>query len=341
MFKHRDYRVVQLRNGDDDRWRETLVLIPRGGSAPPLEGELANAVVVETPARSIATNAVSDLSRLRALGLADRLVGIPTAAVYDDETHRRWEAGELTLIGHPGHGQPNLEALLAASPDLTLLLSTAPEHAYGLRRLRDLGLVAAPSYAFSEKTFLGQAEWMLYIALFFDAEDAARRELDGMVARYRALSQRARDAAGDSPPVAFWGGPAGGNRWWVESNGPEAGLLRDAGAVNALADPSAGPFATLDTASVLEAAAEADLWVTSALDERDWDRRVPVERFAAYRAGRVFHNRKRVRLERDGWDWNETAISRPDLALADLVALLHPELLPNHESHFFAPVRRR
>ncbi|MEM7483562.1 MAG: hypothetical protein AAF481_20575, partial [Acidobacteriota bacterium] len=152
---------------------------------------------------------------------------------------------------------------------------------------------------------------------------------------------RAKAAAGASPPVAFWGGPAGGNRWWVESNGPEAGLFADAGAINPLADPSAGPFATLDTASVLNAVADADLWITSALDERDWDGRVPAELFAAYRAGQVYNNRKRRRSERDAWDWNETAINRPDLALADLVSLLYPGLLPHHELVFFAPVQRQ
>ncbi len=338
---HRHYKVVQLRNGDDDEWRETLVLVRRGAPAPPLDGALADAVIIEIPARSIATNAVSDLSRLRALGLVDRLVGIPTAAVYDDEIHRRYQRGELTAIGHSGHGQPNLEALLAAGPDLTLLLSIGPEHAHGLRRIRDLGLAAAPSYAFAESTFLGRAEWILYVALFFDAEAAARAHFDAVVTRYRSLSERARAAAGASPPVAFWGGPAGGNRWWVERNGPEAGLFADAGAINPLADPSAGPFATLDTASVLNAVADADLWITSALDESDWDGRVPVELFAAYRAGEVYHNRKRMRPERDAWDWNETAINRPDLALADLVSLLYPDLLPDHELYFLAPVQRQ
>ncbi|MDA8015985.1 MAG: ABC transporter substrate-binding protein [Thermoanaerobaculia bacterium] len=338
---HRHYKVVQLRNGDDDEWRETLVLVRRGAPAPSLDGELADAVVIEIPVRSIATNAVSDISRLRTLGLIDRLVGIPTAAVYDEEIYRRHQSGELAAIGHPGHGQPNLEALLAAGPDLTLLLTTGPEHAQGIQRLRDLGLAAAPSYAFTESTFLGRAEWIVYLALFFDAEAAAQAHFDGVVTRYLALSERAKAAAGASPPVAFWGGPAGGNRWWVERNGPEAELFADAGALNPLADPSAGPFATLDTASVLNAAADADLWITSALAENDWDGRVPLELFAAYRAGRVYHNRKRMRLERDAWDWNETAINRPDLALADLVSLLHPELLPDHELHFFAPVARQ
>ncbi len=338
---HRHYKVVQLRDGDDDEWRETLVLVRRGAPAPPLEGVLADAVVIEIPARSVATNAVSDLSRLRSLGLLDRLVGIPTAAVYDEEVFLRHQSGELVAIGHSGHAQPNFEALLAAGPDLTMLISYGPEHAQGLRRARDLGLAAVPSYAFTESTFLGRAEWIYYIALFFDAEAAARAHFDEVVTRYRSLSERAKAAAGTSPPVAFWGGPAGGNRWWVERNGPESELFVDAGAINPLADPAAGPFATLDTASVLSAVADADLWITSALNESDWDSRVPVTLFAAYRAGQVYNNRKRMRSERDAWDWNETAINRPDLALADLVSLLHPELLPDHDLVFFAPVKRQ
>ncbi len=346
---HRHYKVVRLRNSDsataggpgEDGFEETLVLVRCGTPAPPLEGELAGAATIFVPVETVATNAVSDLARLRELGLAERVAGIPSGAVYDEDLHRRFLAGELPAIGHPGHGQPNLEALLDVAPDLTLLFNTGPEHAAGLARARQLGLAVAPSYAFTEKTYLGQAEWLKYVALFFDREESANTSFAAMAERYRVLSERAREAARHQPKKVFWAGSAGGNRWWTESGGPAAGLIEDAGGINLLADPEAGPFATLESAVVLDRAADADLWLTSAIDESEWDGRLPLSRFRSYREGRVFHNRKLFLPDRNASDWNEEALVHPDLALADLVSLLHPELLPGHQLHFFAPLMRR
>lgn len=340
---HGHYKVVRLRNSasrNDAGFGETLVLVRCGTPVPPLEGELEGAAVFYIPVATVATNAVSDLARLRELGLAANVVGVPDEAIYDEDFHRRFLAGELAAIGHPGHGEPNLEALIAAAPDLTLLFSTGPEHAAGLARARLLGLQVAPSYAFTEKTYLGQAEWLKYVALFFDAEERAEAVFAAMASRYHELSRRAREAARDEPRTVFWGGSAGGNRWWTESSGPAAGLIEDAGAKNLLADPEAGPFATLETATVLERAADADLWLTSALDQAEWDERLPLEHFRSYREGRVFHNRGRYAASRNASDWNETALVRPDLALEDLVSLLHPQLTPGHRPMFFAPVAR-
>lgn len=340
---HDHYKVVELRNGEsgaDGEWPEKLVLVQCGASRPPLAGELAGAALIEIPVRTVATNAVSDLARLRELGLAERVVGIASAAIYDEDYYRCLQAGKIVAIGHPGHGQPNYEALLGADPDLTLLWTTGPEHAAGLVRLRELGLAAAPSYTFAERSYLSQAEWIKYLALFFNAEERANTLFDAMATSYAELSAKARAAAGTNPRKGFWGGSAGGNRWWTERNGPAAGLLEDAGAVNLLADPEAGPFATLETAVVLERAADADFFFTSVLDENEWDGRLSLEPFRAYREGRFYHNRLRVAAGRDASDWNELALARPDLALADVVFLLYPELLPNHQLQFFGPVVR-
>lgn len=38
------------------------------------------------------------------------------------------------------------------------------------------------------------------------------------------------------------------------------------------------------------------------------------------------------------FDWNETGSVRPDLILADLIHLLHPNRLPGHQLMFFGPV---
>ncbi|HBL25843.1 MAG TPA: hypothetical protein DD490_03305 [Acidobacteria bacterium] len=258
--------------------------------------------------------------------------------IFDPVLRRRWEAGELPLIGDASHGAPNYETLVELRPDLTLLFAADPARAEGPRRLRALGLAAAPTYAWSESDVLAQAEWVKYVALFFNAEAAAERFYAGVESRYQELAETARTVP--APRTAFWGGPTDGDRWWVERSGPEARLLAEAGAVNVLADPTAGPWAALDTGALLDRAGSAEVWITNARSEREWNARFDLNALRAWREGRAWHYHRRVDLATGAYDWNETALVRPDLVLADLVAVLHPDLLPGHRPLFFAAVER-
>lgn len=335
------YKVVEVRTRDlhsRPQPPDRLVLIPCGAPVPPLTGDLAGATVIEVPVRTVAATEDSDAKRVVALGLDGRLVGIGGSGVYDPEIRRRWKAKEIARIGLPLHGTPDFEKLLEIRPDLTIFFTADADRAKALERARALGLTAVPSYAWSERSFLGQAEWVKYTALFFNAEAEANRFFGTVEARYRALAARAR--AAQPKPTVFWGGPADGDRWWVERNGPESLLLEDAGAVNLLRDPQAGPFAGLDTGAVVERAAQADYWITGAVSDREWESRVPLDVFAAYRAGRVFHHHKRAIPAHNAFDWYETALVRPDLVLEDLVSIFHPDLTPGHEPLFFGPIER-
>ena len=42
-----------------------------------------------------------------------------------------------------------------------------------------------------------------------------------------------------------------------------------------------------------------------------------------------------------GSDYFETAVVRPDLVLADLVSVLHPEVLPNHQTFWYRRIGRQ
>ena len=56
--------------------------------------------------------------------------------------------------------------------------------------------------------------------------------------------------------------------------------------------------------------------------------------FDAFKAGRVFNNDRRLN-EHGGNDYWESGSLRPDIVLADLIKILHPQLLPDHELVFY------
>ena len=50
--------------------------------------------------------------------------------------------------------------------------------------------------------------------------------------------------------------------------------------------------------------------------------------------GNVYNNNARLN-ENGGNDYWEGGISNPNLVLADLIKIFHPELLPNHKLFFY------
>jgi len=337
---HDGYKVVRahgepssFQSGDDPRPVDDLVvLVPRGATPPRLTGELAGASVVEVPARSLAVNNDDLLAFALELGLSDRLVAVGGLSMYDDSVRTRTERGELGQIRYSWHLPPDAEVLLAREPDVTLLAMDSPHNVPALARTRELGLDVAPAFVWAEADYLARAEWIKFVALFFDLEAEANRifgEVEGRVAELKArVDTLARK------PTALWGYHAGDGRWFMAVNNLEARLLRDAGAVNVLEDFS-GPVRhdgdELSNEALLLRAADAEHWILGDIHADGLPPDGFMAEFRAWREGKLYHNYARSNREADAYDWYEGAVVRPDRALADLVALLHPGLLPEHE----------
>lgn len=342
---HGSHKVVTLRDPTGTAAVERLILVQCGAPVPPLDGELAGAIVVEVPVARFATNDDGTVARLREMGLAGTLVAMGGGGIYDPDLRRRYEQGEIVGIGESFHGQPDLERLLAAAPELVILFSGGPAHAEALERIRRLGIPAVPSYAWKEPSHLGLAEWLKYPALFANAEAEAERRFETIERAYQELAReasraaRAADARGAGRPVAFWAENRGA-AWIVHRDSWQARYLEAAGAENPFA-ARGEPTARLSTEAVLEAAADADVWITETPTADRMPPGVPLDAFAAHRGGRVFHPHARTRPEWDAWDWYETALVRPDLVLGDLVAILYPGLLGERRPVFFAPQSTR
>lgn len=61
----------------------------------------------------------------------------------------------------------------------------------------------------------------------------------------------------------------------------------------------------------------------------------------AFRAGRARGAHRRARTDHDTYDWCESAVVGMDRVPEDLVALLDPELIPEHDFHHLRPARVR
>jgi iron complex transport system substrate-binding protein len=302
------------------------LLVPRGKTPPE---DHPPAQVVRVPVRRVAALSTTYLAYMDAAGVVDRLAALNSFKhVNTPSVRRRIGAGELREVGNITGLR--IEVLLDLSPDL-ILTSAAGSVFDAQPKLKEAGLTTAVVADHLEAHPLGRCEWIKYLALFFGTTDHAAALFDGIEARYLRLADMASKAPGR--PAVLVNAPFRG-QWWVPGGGSfVARFIRDAGGAYLWADVDGGGSRAFDIEAVYDRALNADVWLNTAMWTRIDDALAADPRFAdvkALKTGRVFNNNKRLN-EHGGNDYWESGMLRPEVILADLIKILHPDLLPDHE----------
>jgi iron complex transport system substrate-binding protein len=308
----------------------THVLVPCG-EALPESPEQGGAVTI--PPVRVVTTSTTQLPHFVALDVVDRLAGHNRLDyVTEPEIRARIDAGLVAEVGDSV--LLDLESLYALAPDLVLATSIgSPElDVFGL--LDESGLPYVVDAAWTEATPLGRAEWLKFTAAFFDREAEANRRFAAIASRYEELAALVRSAVATRPTVLV-GTPFQGT--WHVSGGAayQARLIADAGGDYLWANDASTGSIPLDFETVYARGLGAEVWIhpygwsTLADGLRADDRMAD---FASFRSGRVYNNDRRTN-GRGGNDYWETGSLRPDLILADLIEIFHPDLI-EHELVF-------
>lgn len=333
---HNSYKVVTVAMpwpGAEEA--QQYVLVQCGAPTP--EG-VDTAQVIEVPVQSIATMSTTYLPFLDAYGVLDRLVAVDDVTYVNNPTVLAMaEAGDLAQIGY-GAGV-NVEQLLDLAPDVVMTYgSGAPEYdAHPV--LLNAGLQVVLNAEWLADSPLARAEWGKFIALFFNKEAAAETFFAETVTRYDDLTAQA--AAVENKPTVFTDSEYQGTWYVAGGQSFTAQLLADAGAEYLWADNESTASIPLAFETVFDVAANADDWinvgfVNSLAEMQGADERYT--EFAAFQQGNVWNNNKRQNAN-GGNDYYESAVAHPDDVLADLIAIFHPELLPDHAFVYYQPLQ--
>ncbi len=306
------------------------LLKKRGAVTPPGYDDCQ---VVEIPVKRLISLSTTHLAFLDALGLVDRLVGFSSPdRVYTPSVRKAIAAGKIKKVGLG----PNLqiETILDLQPDLILT--------YGSGTFRDAhpklleaGLKVAINGEYMESHPLGRAEWLKFIALFFDRGKEAEHIFAAMEARYLKLASLTKNI-NYRPPV-LTNTPFSG-RWNVaRGESFAARFLADAGADYIWKDlPGTGSM-PMDIEMVYERGAAADFWVNTGIWATLAQAVQSAPRMATFKTikEKRLYNRNRRVNDSGANDYWESGMIQPDVILADLIHIFHPELLPNHELFYY------
>jgi iron complex transport system substrate-binding protein len=334
---HDGYRLLRVMSP----WRGaktgfTYVLIPRGGKAPRLDG---SETVIETPVRRFVVTSTVYVPFVDVLGLDDTLVGVAKGRMLNTPSvAKRYAEGKIAEISDGSGGMItslNMERLYSLRPDLIMLYGTGNPTYDFHEQLQAAGLPFAINAEYMESTPLGAAEWMKFIAAFFDKDAEAERLFAGIASRYERLATVAR--AAKTQPSVFTGMDYHGAWYMPGGDSYRARFFADAGARYLWSDDRSQGSMPLTMEAVIDRARQADFWVDvgvcrSLTQLAGFDDRYRLVR--AFRLKQVFNNDARMGPG-GGNDFWETGMANPDKVLADLVSIFHPELTPGHSRTWY------
>jgi len=331
---HNNYKIVSVETPFPGGAPIEYVLVQCGTPAP--EGYDA-AQIVEVPVKRVISLSTTNLPHLDRLGVIDTLVAVDDATfVSNAHVLEAVSAGSVAVIG--GGPAINVEQALALEPDVVLAYGSGSPDFDSYPKLLESGFKVVFNADWLENAPLGRAEWGKFIAAFYNAEADAEKRFDATAANYESL--QALVASVEARPSVLIGTPFQGT-WYLpggESFG--AAFLYDAGATYPWADDASVGSLGLAFEAVFERAADAEVWlnlgyVSDLKGLSDQDPRFA--EFSAFQNGMVWNNDARTSAA-GGNDYYETAAAEPDVVLADLISILHPELVPDHTLVYYRKV---
>ena len=299
---------------------------------------LGNLPYIRTPVRRVIALSTTHVAMIDQLGCGESIVGLSGSGyIYSASIRKRIESGEAQDVGY-GQGL-DYEKIVELRPDVIFLYGVEGSVLTILEKLTDLGIPAVFCGEYLENHPLGKAEWIRFFSLFFGREVQSGRFFDRVDSAYCSLAGTASGAT--VKPEVLMGLPWKDTWFMAGGKSYAAKLVEDAGGHFLWSDHPSTQAIPLDLESVYLRAVRADVWINPGaagsledivrLDERFGD--LPV-----VKSGSVFNNDAR-RSPGGGNDYWESGTVRPDLVLADLIRIFHPDLLTDHRFVYYRQLK--
>ncbi|MEJ1238936.1 ABC transporter substrate-binding protein [Chryseolinea sp. T2] len=307
----------------------TYLLVPRDEEVPPVDADVK---VIRVPLNSIVCTSTSHLPLLEYLGEDNKLTGFPeTDYISSEKIRQHVDAGKVFDLGVDK--SMNLEQLANLHPDLVMGYSMTSDYGQ-FKKMEALGVPVVINAEYLEKHPLGRAEWIKFMALFFNKEEIADSIFNSIDQLYQQTKASA-DTVALRPTVLS--GIVYGDAWFMPGGQNYAAkLFADAGCNYLWREDASTGFLELDFESVYSKAHEADLWIgvgshSTLKSLGDGDHRY--RNFKAFQSGKVF-TYDALKGAKGGSVYLELGYLRPDIILRDLVRIAHPALLPDYSLYF-------
>jgi iron complex transport system substrate-binding protein len=305
-------------------------LLVKKGTTPPKHD--ANVKVIFTPIERIVCTSTTHIPLLDYLNISEKLVGFPTTDyISSEKTRKLVDDGKIEELG--AEKGMNIEKLAVLKPEAVMSYTMTADLGQ-LKKVQELGIPVILNAEYLEEHPLGRAEWIKFMAQFFNKEKEADIVFTMIEKNYLETKKLVSNV--EKKPTVL-SGVIYGEAWFMPGGQNYAAkLINDAGTNYLWSSDSTKGFLQLSFESVFEKAHAADLWIGVAsfetLEEiKNADERY--SKFNPYQIKQVYTYNAR-KGPKGGSEFLELGYLRPDIILKDLVKIAHPELLPDYELYF-------
>ena len=305
------------------------MLVPDGEEVPDHDDKIQ---VIRTPVKKIVCTSTTHIPLLDYIGETNSLIGFPTTDYISSEEMRKRVDGEHVTDLGIDKGM-NIELLYSLHPELVMGYTMSNDLGQ-LKKIRELGIPVVINAEYLEKHPLGRAEWIKFVALFYNKEKAADSVFTLIEKEYLATQEMVKNSS-EKPTVLS--GIVYGDVWFMPAGKNYAAkLFNDAGMDYLWKDTESNGFLELSFESVYTKARNADFWIGVGSFNSLQEIQAAESRYGLFKPFKqkqvyTYNARKGAK---GGSEFLELGYLRPDLILKDLVKIAHPELLPDYELFF-------
>ena len=292
---------------------------------------------LDKPFNRIICTSTSHLPYFEMLGKVETVVGFSNVSYISSEVFlKRVQSGDLVDIGPEGN--INLELLVSLQPEAVITFDRG-RGSTNLNKIRELGIPVIYNADYLEKSPLGRAEYIRFFGMLLGEKNKADSIFKNIEADYWNL---VKETVGISEKPTILNGVVYGDTWFMPGGKNWASVFyKNAGAQYLWEEDTTSGWLELSFEAVYEKGRMADFWIgTSSFNSKK--EMIDIEpryaNFNAFKVDKVYNYSKR-RNPTGGYDFFESAYARPDLVLADLIRIIHPELLPDYETYYFEKLK--
>ena len=288
----------------------------------------ADGTKVKVPLQTLVATSVTHFEFLSLLHALQTVNGVCSPEIiYNTELNKRIAAGQIANLGNAFN--INVEKTLQLKPTAVMMSGYNQNDPYA-ERVSQAGIPVIFNNEWMETTLLARAEWIKFVAAFFDKEKEADTIFSSIDKRYNDI--KAKAAAVKNKPNIMAGSNFRGT-WYMPSGHNFMGkLFADAGANYFYANDTTAGSLPLNLETVLKNFSNSDIWLNcnfnSIADLVKADSKHALFRPVALKQVYNFNKRLLPSTANDFW---ESAVARPDILLSDVISILHPDLLPGYQ----------
>jgi len=301
-------------------------LIDEGQSAP--VGVDTN-YVFHTPVNSVVCGSTGHASYFSVLGRTDVIKGSAYAdRAMDPDVVTAISSGSILDV--TGANEIDVEKVIELDPDLVMIY---PSMSGVSDELIQAGIKVMYFAEHSELHPLGRAEWVRVIGAILNDEENSKVYFEELSARYEKIRQEVMLSS--TIPLVFFGSAWKGV--WQAPGGRSASarLLRDAGARYLFEDNESISGIQVDIEVLLDKGNHADFWgMVLTGDPKEFVNEMEDKDPLMMTLDPV-KNRNILYCDTERSDYFGRAMLEPDVLLSDLVHILHPGYLQEHELVYF------